>query len=137
MAVSESRACCPTIPHGRDKSGPYISRNELRARDDEAFLCDEKHTLKPANDGKKMHACIVPKMAIYCLCCRDPIYRVRRGGEGQLSGQNFPSVSFLAPAGAGKGSCPYKMRWQSQTSPPLIGAYTFARKSDAHPSPEV
>ena len=99
MAVSGWRACCPTTPHGHDKSGPYISRNELREKDDEAFLCDEKHTLKPGNDGKKRHetyAWSMPKMAIHCLSCRDPISRVRRGGEGLLSVPNALVESDIA-----------------------------------------
>jgi hypothetical protein len=99
MAVSEWRACYPATPHGRDKSGPYISRNELRARDDEAFLCDEKHTLKPGNNKKKRYetyAWSMPKMAIHCQSSRDPISRVRRGGEGLLPVPNALVESDIA-----------------------------------------
>jgi hypothetical protein len=75
--VSRRRACCPIRPHGRDKSGPYISRNELREKDDGSGLCDEQHALKPENDRREMHetyACIIRKMAIHCQSCRGPIY---------------------------------------------------------------
>ena len=80
-----TRACCPSSPHGRDKSGPYISRNKLRENDDESGLCDEQPARLPVNDGEKMHTlhtCIVRKMSIHCQSCQGPIYRTRIYREG-------------------------------------------------------
>jgi len=52
------------IPTATDaiKSGPYLSRNELREKDDGSGRCEEQYALIPANDGREthvLHACIV------------------------------------------------------------------------------
>jgi hypothetical protein len=64
MALSGSRASCPTTPHWRDKSILYISLNELHEKMMDRVSAMRSTLSSQALTEKKSHetcACIVPK----------------------------------------------------------------------------